>query len=373
MNCLQRCKNNSRCTRIGIQDDATYPGYCRFHINRFKEHKDVPDPIIDNLNISDILPAEDDQDIAINAQFIFPGVNDIQIHNLDNLINQNIDNRLTTFINDRKNDLHERLKPVPVIEHDDIIFQILFQLPQGERDFYIFNYERLFELIQHEVNGTPIRNNENLVNQPAGLINMILAALDPGIVNARVINRDNLNEFLKDEQNVHTKEVVNPVLTTAHKMITLGKKIPVSQDTFKEVVYECKLSDAARKQMCLMYYSDESIYNLEAPTYKLVLDGVWSFVLQQSDETKKDILFRMSQELEDNIGMCPQGNLSRLVNILSGFLEGASMEYKESIQDVISKLSKLEDVNQRMNEAKKALQEHKIPEHEWIHWLEALE
>ena len=187
-------------------------------------------------------------------------------------------------------------------------------------------------------------------------------------------NRDNLNEFLKDEQNVHTKEVVNPVLSTANKMIILGKKIPASQDTFKEVVYECKLSDAARKQMCLMYYSDESIYNLESPTYKLVLDGVWSFVLQQSDETKKDILFRMSQELEDNIGMCPQGNLSRLVNILSGFTdEVPAMEYKESIQDVISKLSKLEDVNYRINEAKKALQDYKIPEQEWIYWLEALE
>ena len=373
MNCLQRCKNNSRCTRLGIQDDPAYPGFCRLHINRFKDHKDVPDPIIQNMDISDILPQEDYNDFIMNPHLLFPGVNDIQIHNLDNLINQNIDNRLLTFIDDRKAELNDKLKPIPVIEHDDSIFQMIFQLPQGERDFYIFNYERLFELIQHEVNGTPIRNTENLVNQPAGLINMILAALDPGILNARVINRDNLNEFLKDEQNVHTKEVVDPVLVTAQKMITLGKKVHASQDTFKEIVYECKLSDAARKQMCLMYYSDESIYNLPTPTYRLVLDGIWSFVLQQPDEIKKDIIFRMSQELEDNIGMCAQGNLSRLVNILSGFTDEVTTEYKESIQDVMAKISKLEDAIHRNEEAKKALQTYKIPEHEWEHWLEALE
>jgi len=373
MNCLQRCKNNSRCTRLGIQDDNAYPGFCRFHINRFKENKDVPDPMIQNMDISDILPQEEYDEFIMNPQIFFPGVNDIQIHNLDNIINQNIDNRLLTFINNRKVELNDKLKPIPVIEHDDSIFQMIFRLPQNEREFYVFNYERLFELIQHEINGTPIRNVANLVNQPVGLINMILAAIDPGIMNARTINRDNLNDFLKDDQNVHTKEVVDPVLATAYKMIDLGKKAHASQDTFKEVVYECKLSDDARKQMCLMYYSDESIYNLPVPTYKLVLDGIWSFVLQQPDESKKDILFRMSQELEDNIGMCAQGNLSRLVNILSGFTDEVIIEYKESIQDVMSKLSKLEDSKQRVEEAKKALLSYKIPEHEWKHWLEALE
>ena len=105
----------------------------------------------------------------------------------------------------------------------------------------------------------------------------------------------------------------------------------------------------------------------------MVLDGIWSFVLQQPDEIKKDIIFRMSQELEDNIGMCAQGNLSRLVNILSGFTDEVTTEYKESIQDVMAKISKLEDAIHRNEEAKKALQTYKIPEHEWEHWLEALE
>ena len=86
-----------------------------------------------------------------------------------------------------------------------------------------------------------------------------------------------------------------------------------------------------------------------------------------------DILVRMSQELEDNVGMCPQGNLSRIINILSGFMEGAAVIYKESLQDKMAKLSKIEEKEVRIKKAKDVLKKDKVPEDQWSAWLEALE
>jgi hypothetical protein len=122
-----------------------------------------------------------------------------------------------------------------------------------------------------------------------------------------------------------------------------------------------------------MYYSDEKIYNLKAPTYRLVLDGIWHYISDQKEDIKKDILDRMSQELEDNIGMCAQGNLSRLINILSGFMDGLKQEYKESLQDKMAKISKIENKDSRIKKAKETLKKDKIPEDQWYSWLEAMD
>jgi hypothetical protein len=79
------------------------------------------------------------------------------------------------------------------------------------------------------------------------------------------------------------------------------------------------------------------------------------------------------QELEDNVGMCPQGNLSRIINILSGFMEGIKQEYKESIQDKMAKISKIEDKETRLKKARETLKKDKIPENQWEAWIEAME
>jgi hypothetical protein len=394
MACIQKSKKNTRCAKLAV-DDETYPGYCRYHINRFKEGKDQPDPvIIAELNIGEPLinpiPPIPELPIEPENNNIPQNIPRINIMPLafdfndgifrDPPVNDDIDNRIYDYIDKNIPEIRRRMQGnLSFQQKDDILIEIVMRSEEEERGFLIANYERLFDLVHDTLNPIPNQNIQQDV--PPGIVNMILAALGfnngaiqpvPGAPVARRL-ANNLGDFNQDTQNVHTKEVVDPILETAKKMMTLSKKKSPEQDTFKDVIVACKLSDAARKQLCFMYYSDEKIYNLKGPTYRLVLDGIWSYILKQKEDIKKDILVRMSQELEDNVGMCPQGNLSRIINILSGFMEGAAVIYKESLQDKMAKLSKIEEKEVRIKKAKDVLKKDKVPEDQWSAWLEALE
>lgn len=399
MACIQNSKKNIRCANPCIQD-PTYPGYCKYHVTRFKANKDTPNPvIIAELAIEEVEPVQAaplvqaPRNIPVIPFNNLPRLNALPVaidfderiaeENILNVpIEQNVDTRLNTYINNHRNEIVERILPnLPLQQKDDILIEMIMQAPEEERGFLIANYERLFDLVHAMIMPIPRRLDfDNMPdNPPAGLINMVLAALGFGAdppndpIPHGAAGPRNLIDFVRDDQNVHTKEIVEPVVQNAKKLIKLSQKKSPDQDTFKEVVYECKLSDDARKQLCFMYYSDEKIYNLKGPTYRLVLDGIWHYVSSQKEDIKKDILARMSQELEDNIGMCAQGNLSRLINILSGFMTDLKQEFKESLQDKMSKISKIEDKGSRIKKATETLKKDKIPEDQWDAWLEAMD
>jgi hypothetical protein len=149
------------------------------------------------------------------------------------------------------------------------------------------------------------------------------------------------------------------VLETSKKLMKMSKKKPVELDTMAHCFTKCKLSDRARQQMAFMYYSELSIYNLKAPTYRLVMDGVWVFIDSQKEDIQKEITGRLSQELEDNIGMCPQGNLSRLVNVLSGYIDGVGFKLEKSLGDLMLELKDIPDKKEREVKAIKLCKQFK--------------
>lgn len=400
MACIQNSKKHIQCANLA-SNDLEYPNFCKYHVNRFKDGKDTPNPIIiAGLNIEAVdLPGLPEAQLPpimqnlprLNAMPIPFDFDQRQFEEdiREELNDLTIDHRINLYIHNNREEIIRQILPnFPIQQKDDILIEMVMNLEdETEKGFLIANYERLFDLVHNLVMPVPQRMNVQ-GDPPAGLINMVLAALGfqqgpareglqqaaAGVaVQDRIPGPRNLREFVQDNQNIHTKELVDPVIANAKMMIKLSKKKCPEQDTFKEIVYECKLSDDARKQFCFMYYSDEKIYNLKAPTYRLVLDGIWHYVLKQKEDTKKDILMRMSQELEDNIGMCSQGNLSRIINILSGFMDGIGQTYKESIQDKMAKISKIEDKDIRLKKAKDVLKKDKIPDDQWSAWLDALE
>ena len=78
--------------------------------------------------------------------------------------------------------------------------------------------------------------------------------------------------------------------------------------------------------------------------------------------------------MEDNIGMCAQGNLSRLCNILAGHMEGIIAQ--ESPVSIVGrklpKLMEIEDINERIKQAYTHLIESGMPEADWDTWLKVL-
>lgn len=190
--------------------------------------------------------------------------------------------------------------------------------------------------------------------------------------------QDDLEAFAHDNQNVHrertviaTKEMVNIILTIPVPNEYKWNAIECSK-TPGEIIVMCKLTPKAAWQMTAKYCQDESIYDLGKGIYGKVLDGVWQYILGSSD--KEDLCRVLKQEMEDNIGMCAQGNLSRLCNILAGYLDGIGSQ--ESVADILGrlmpKLFEIENLNQRLAEAFKILKDNNVPIEQWKSWLDPL-
>jgi hypothetical protein len=188
--------------------------------------------------------------------------------------------------------------------------------------------------------------------------------------------RDPLREHAEDPQNVHRKRVVDDVMSC----IEVISKIPVPSEyrwnmescskTPGEIIAECSLSIRASRNMMDLYTRDDTIYELGKGIYGRTMDHVWQYIKNSDD--KGCLCKILRTELEDNIGMCMQGNLTRLCNVLSGYLEGAGP--KESVSETLGrefpKLLDIEDVETRLKEANAILDRmnvhDKVARDEWI-------
>lgn len=185
-----------------------------------------------------------------------------------------------------------------------------------------------------------------------------------------------LGKFSADAQNVHTTAAVNNTNTILDKIL----KIEVPDDykwnmntvskTPGEVISECRLSIKAANTMVSKYTSSANVYNLGSGAYGRVLDCVWQYVRNSKDKTDLCAIFKV--ELEDNIGMCEQGNLSRLANVLSGYLDdvGCIGGHAEELGREFPKLWEIDDEDERVEEGNKILDRLKIADEgvrkEWI-------
>lgn len=184
-----------------------------------------------------------------------------------------------------------------------------------------------------------------------------------------------LEAFALDRQNVHTEMVVTAVKTTISKVLEIPVPIEYRTETMKtltEVIDQCQPSLKAVWQMTAKYCNNEDIYDMGPGIYAQVLNSVWQFI--KSSEHGEDLKKILASELADCVGMCAQGNLSRICNVLSGYMEGLDVRSnREILGDKLAELEQMGDVNQRIQLARAILHNMHIPETEWAPWLEALE
>jgi hypothetical protein len=187
-----------------------------------------------------------------------------------------------------------------------------------------------------------------------------------------------LAEFAADRQNVHTALSVR----IATDVVTRVLRIPVPKEyrwnmntvskTVGEIITECNLTPDEMVEMLNRYIRDDDVYEMGRGIYGKVLDGVWQYIRESPD--KADMCRVLKQELKDNIGMCAQGNLTRLCNVLSGYMDGIGTQ--ESVSERLGRelplMLEIDDVSERMTRAKALLREVALPETEWVPWLEAL-
>jgi hypothetical protein len=189
-----------------------------------------------------------------------------------------------------------------------------------------------------------------------------------------VLQREGLGGFANDRQNVHTTTAVKQTMETIKEILKIDVPLEYRWNmrnvskTVTEVISECQLSPASTWQMISKYCSDEQIYDLQNGIYGKVLDCVWQYIKNSSD--KEDLKKILKSEMTDNIGMCAQGNLSRLTNILAGYLDCIVAE--ESITDKLGRmlppLMEIEDIPTRLSAAVRIFKYVGLPEDQWQAW-----
>jgi hypothetical protein len=154
-----------------------------------------------------------------------------------------------------------------------------------------------------------------------------------------------LADIAADNQSIHTTEVVKKF----KDMVELIRKIDVPEDyrwnmtkvskTMSEVIAECELTPQAAWQFSSKYCADDSIYEMESGIFGKLMDSVWQHVKTSPESASlKEIV---KEELEMNIGMCAQGNLTRVANILVGILDGLNPQEESRLEKIAKAIADL--------------------------------
>jgi hypothetical protein len=221
---------------------------------------------------------------------------------------------------------------------------------------------RIWNTLRPELQDEFLRASRNLVLLGQGHIGRLMTGL--------MVRREaELVVFSNDAQNVHRTATVEYVKQIFDTLMTI--EVSATQKTLGLVLTNCNLSDAATLQTVRFYTEKASIYDIDK-AYTRALDAVVAYI--ETHPEKKELYERVTQELTDNVGMCSQGNLSRICNILSGYLDGIQppVSKNEMMQNKIAAIA-MDSEGNKVERAKAYMREIGIPEADWTPWLEAVE
>jgi hypothetical protein len=157
-----------------------------------------------------------------------------------------------------------------------------------------------------------------------------------------------LKKLALDTQNVHT-EVVNKQTQSS---LDLLEHIIVnkSQRTLDEIATIWSFNSSIAKRLTpvyndMKYWADKSYaINPDDYLYRKTLRGLWAKIKTFNNDLRISLTQRLWEECEDSVGMCAQGHLSRLANVLVGFDENFKSPQSPMIafQEKISQIANSE-------------------------------
>ena len=181
------------------------------------------------------------------------------------------------------------------------------------------------------------------------------------------VNSINLFAFAFDTQSVHRSSVQTAMEASLGKL----RAIPVPNDMDAVAEFFALETDLIHHLLMDDYESLVIPLTSGPVIYSDVFDHLWAYI--RGHEHKEELVKRLGEEIRDGTGMCANGKLARLLNVVEGYMEGVSTtSSKELFQNRMAVIAKMEKSAQSEAIAK-AFQEFEIPEGERGAWLEALE
>jgi hypothetical protein len=179
-----------------------------------------------------------------------------------------------------------------------------------------------------------------------------------------------------DPQSVHRSSVQNTTQKALPKLMT--RCLEEGQETLLEIITD--LTDTTkvrvsgtdtRERMITEITNDYFECIAFSVPYGDVLDRVWAFI--RSHKYRSDMFIRLAQEIAEGMGMCTNGKMARLINVLQGYDDTLEIDPpKEVFQEKIALLMK-RPAEDRAEAARALFIEFSIPEAEQAPWLESLE
>ena len=181
-----------------------------------------------------------------------------------------------------------------------------------------------------------------------------------------------LQRLALDNQNVHTKEI-NKQTSDAQEYL-LKTEVPDEQDTLREIaiVWSDKVNNKRVMRDLKNWYETSTCVKKDDWLYACMLDGLWVRIKEHKEID--ELVERLWEEVSESVGMCCQGHLSRLGNVLVGFTEEVKAEVPigEILQQKIASIAEKDiGVEYKVCEAWTVFEELKIPVEERDAWIEA--
>lgn len=195
--------------------------------------------------------------------------------------------------------------------------------------------------------------------------------------------RGELEAFTRDGQNVHTRFVTEQ--TNSALSILLNAEVPPEQNTLKEshmcfmehvaldrIITEIEMIAAVDRD-AKRWYRVKTCRQQDDYLYKRTLDGLWAKI--KTSTYRRELEIRLWQEMVDSVGMCCDGHITRLANVLCGFDDAFTPELSpaEQLQNRMAVIAGMDTgIILQAAEAMKALTEFNVPREQWEPWIDAL-
>lgn len=186
-----------------------------------------------------------------------------------------------------------------------------------------------------------------------------------------------LQHIANDPQNVHTATI--SAQTQRGMDVLLAIPVPQGQTTTWEVLTQFMPRVHTHGPSGLNTYTDvdywyhvDSCVSQNDHLYKRLLDGCVAYI--NASAHKDELWLRMKQEMDESVGMCCMGHLTRLCNVFTGFDDrfAPPVPVGELLQQKMAAIAAKDiETYQKVEEANAVFEELHVPQDQREAWLEA--
>jgi hypothetical protein len=190
--------------------------------------------------------------------------------------------------------------------------------------------------------------------------------------------KKDLAAFADDKQNVHTRVVMKQMNDTIDSLKTVA--VPKKQKTLDEIL-NCWVEavpnvihqiDSVYQDMS-KWGNEKSVVEENDYLYRKTLRGVWAKIKTYEGDIRIELIKRLWEECYESVGMCAQGHLTRLANVMVGF-DSEAVTLISPMEDFQNKMAALaaSSLEDKISEAQKLMDAVNMPSQDRGNWLEAL-